>query len=211
VALRGFTFLRALRALRVEPCMSPPGLTLFETAIGSCGIAWGERGVVGVQLPERSESATRARLQRRYPDAQETSPPPHIQQVIDSIVAVIRGEAREFSAAVLDLDSVPQFHQRVYAVARTIPAGSTLSYGEIAAQLGDRSAAREVGEAMGRNPFPIIVPCHRVLAAGGKLGGFSAAGGVTTKLRLLEIEGAQVGDTPTLFESLPLRARARGR
>jgi methylated-DNA-[protein]-cysteine S-methyltransferase len=104
---------------------------------------------------------------------------------------------------------VPSFHQQVYAVARTIPPGATLSYGEIATRLGDRSAARDVGEAMGQNPFPVIVPCHRVVAAGGKVGGFSAAGGVTTKLRLLAIEGAQVGETPTLFDSLPLVARPR--
>jgi methylated-DNA-[protein]-cysteine S-methyltransferase len=104
---------------------------------------------------------------------------------------------------------VPAFHQSVYAVARTIRFGTTLSYGEIATRLGDRSAAREVGEAMGQNPFPIIVPCHRVLAAGGRLGGFSAAGGVTTKLRLLEIEGAQVGERPTLFDGLPLATRPR--
>jgi methylated-DNA-[protein]-cysteine S-methyltransferase len=103
------------------------------------------------------------------------------------------------------------FQQCVYAVARSIPPGATLSYGEIAARLGDRGAARDVGEAMGLNPFPIIVPCHRVLAAGGKVGGFSASGLVTTKLRLLDIEGAQVGEAPTLFESLPLAVGPRRR
>ncbi len=189
----------------------PLAIALFDTAVGRCGIAWGERGVVGVQLPERSESATRARLQRRYPDARESPPPGHIQQTIDGIVALLGGEARDLSAVALDMEGLPEFHRQVYAIARTIPAGATLSYGEIATRLGDRSIAREVGEAMGQNPFPIIVPCHRVLAAGGKLGGFSAAGGVTTKLRLLNIEGAQVGETPTLFESLPLAARPRRR
>jgi len=159
----------------------------FDTDVGRCGITWGPGGIVGVQLPERNENATRARLLRRYPDARETPPPPHIRPV----------------------QGVPQFRQDVYAVARTIPAGGTLTYGDIAARLGDRSVAREVGEAMGQNPFPLIVPCHRVLAAGGKPGGFSAAGGVTTKLRLLEIEGAQVGDVPTLFDSLPLAAKPR--
>ena len=121
--------------------------------------------------------------------------------MIEGIEGLLRGEARDFSTVTLDLDGVTPFQQRVYAVARTIPAGATLSYGEIATRLGDRSAARDVGEAMGQNPCPIIVPCHRVLAAGGKVGGFSAAGGVTTKLRLLEIEGAQVGEAPTLFEA----------
>jgi methylated-DNA-[protein]-cysteine S-methyltransferase len=191
--------------------MAAQSYTLFDTAVGLCGIAWGEDGVAGVQLPERSESATRARLQRRYPDAREVPPPAHIQRVIDDIARLLRGEAPDLSAVALDMDRIPLFQQQVYAVARSIPAGATLSYGDIATRLGDRSAARDVGEAMGRNPFPLIVPCHRVLAAGGKPGGFSAAGGVTTKLRLLEIEGAQVGEASTLFESLPLAARPRRR
>ncbi len=162
-----------------------------------------------MQLPERGDSATRARLLRRYPDAREVPPPPAVRQAIDGIVALLRGEARDLSSVVLDMDRVPPFHQLVYAVARSIPPSATLSYGEIAARLGDRGAARDVGEAMGQNPFPVIVPCHRVVAAGGKVGGFSASGGVTTKLRLLDIEGAQLGETPTLFDSLPLAARPR--
>jgi len=191
--------------------MSSQGFTLFDTAVGRCGIAWGAYGVVGVQLPERHDSATRARLTRRYPDAAETPPPPYVQRAIDDIVALLRGEKRDLSAVPLDMDDVPPFHRNVYAVARSIPPGATLSYGDIAARLGDRTAAREVGEAMGQNPFPLIVPCHRVLASGGKVGGFSAAGGITTKLRLLSIEGAQIGDSPTLFESLPLGVRPKGR
>jgi methylated-DNA-[protein]-cysteine S-methyltransferase len=184
---------------------------LFDTSVGHCGIVWGARGVVGVQLPERDEGATRSRVQRRYPDACESPPPSHIQQVIDDIVGLLRGEPRDLSSVTLDIEDVPPFQQLVYAVARSIPAGSTLSYGDIAKRLGDASAARDVGEAMGKNPFPIIVPCHRVLAAGGKVGGFSAAGGITTKLRLLQIEGAQVGEAPTLFDSLPLMAAPRRR
>ena len=191
--------------------MSAQQFAIFDTAVGSCGIAWSAAGIVGVQLPERHEAATRDRLQRRYPDARETPPPPGIEQAIDNIVGLLRGEKRDLSAVTLDMEHVSQFQQTVYAIARSIPPGATLSYGEIAARLGDRNAAREVGEAMGQNPFPLIVPCHRVLAAGGKVGGFSAAGGVATKLRLLDIEGAQVGDTPTLFDSLPLAARPRRR
>jgi methylated-DNA-[protein]-cysteine S-methyltransferase len=191
--------------------MSAQEFALFDTAVGHCGIAWSARGVLGVQLPELSETATRTRLQRRYPDARETPPSGNVQETIDDIVGLLDGNARDLSAVVLDMQGVPQFNQRVYAVARTISFGATLSYGEIAAQLGDRGVAREVGEALGQNPFPIIVPCHRVMAAGGKLGGFSAAGGVTTKLRLLNIESAQVGEPPTLFESLPLAARPRRR
>jgi methylated-DNA-[protein]-cysteine S-methyltransferase len=187
--------------------MSAQGYTLFDTAVGRCGIAWHARGVVGVQLPERNDGATRARLTRRCPDAGEAPPPDDVRHVIDDIIALLRGEKRDLSGVALDLEGVTAFQRRIYAVARGIPAGATLTYGEIAERIGDRGMAREVGEAMGQNPVPIIVPCHRVLAAGGKVGGFSAAGGVVTKLRLLEIEGAIVGEAPTLFESLPLMAR----
>lgn len=103
--------------------------------------------------------------------------------VVDDIAALLNGEPRDLGYAKIDTAALPDFHRRVYDVARTIPAGATLSYGEVAARLGDRLLAREVGEALGQNPFPIIVPCHRVLAAGGKMGGFSARGGVRTKLR----------------------------
>jgi methylated-DNA-[protein]-cysteine S-methyltransferase len=191
----------------MHPAMSSQGYSLFDTSIGQCGIVWRAHGVLGVQLPERHEAATRARLLRRFPDAADMPPPPGVRQAIDDMIALLRGEKRDLSAIELDMDGVPPFNRLVYAVARTIPPGETLSYGDIAMRLRDRAAAREVGEAMGQNPFPLIVPCHRVLAAGGKVGGFSAAGGVTTKLRLLSIEGAQIGDIPTLFDDLPLRVR----
>jgi methylated-DNA-[protein]-cysteine S-methyltransferase len=192
--------------------MSAHSLALFETAVGWCGIVWNSRGgVAGVQLPERSESATRARLRRRYPGAHEAAPPPQVRQAIEGIAGLLNGDGADLSATALDMDGIPPRHREIYAIARGIPAGATATYGEIAARLGGDGDAREVGEAMARNPFPIIVPCHRVLAAGGKLGGFSAAGGVVTKLRLLEIEGAQVGEAPTLFPSLPLAARPRRR
>jgi len=191
--------------------MQAQGYSLFETAVGRCGVAWSDLGIVGVQLPERHDPATTTRLLRRHPNTPEATPPEHIQHAIDAMVALLRGERRDLSGIALDLQDVPPFNQQVYAVARTIPAGGTMSYGEIAARVGDSSAARDVGEAMGRNPCPIIVPCHRVLAANGKLGGFSAAGGVNTKLRMLEIERAQVGEAPTLFDALPLAARPRRR
>jgi methylated-DNA-[protein]-cysteine S-methyltransferase len=187
--------------------MSAQRFALFDTALGRCGIAWSGVVVAGVQLPERHHNATRAHLLRRYPDAREASPPTDIRHVIDGIAGLLRGEIRDLSVVALDMTGVPQFDRRVYAIARTIPVGATLTYGDIAARLGDSSVAREVGQSLGQNPFPVIVPCHRVLAAGGKVGGFSAAGGVTTKLRMLDIEGAQVGETPTLFENLPLLAR----
>jgi methylated-DNA-[protein]-cysteine S-methyltransferase len=191
--------------------VSAQSFAIFDTAVGRCGLAWSEHGIIGVQLPERDEAATRARLQKRHPGAHEASPPSHIRQVIEGIARLLRGEKPDLSHVALDMNGLTAFQCSVYAVARSIPPGATLSYGEIAARLGDRGAARDVGEAMGQNPFPIIVPCHRVLAAGGKVGGFSAAGGITTKLRLLDIEGAQVGDAPTLFESLPLAIGPRRR
>ncbi len=169
--------------------MTAYGFALFDTAIGRCGIAWGEHGVAGVQLPEAREPETRKRLLQRFPDAQEASPPIDVQRALDGIVALLHGEASDLSAVALDMDSVPPFHRRVYEVARTIPPGGTLSYGEIAVRLGAPGSARAVGQALGRNPFAIVVPCHRVLAAGGKVGGFSANGGIATKLRLLSIEG----------------------
>ena len=183
--------------------MMEPGFALFDTAIGSCAIAWSGRGVLAVQLPEADEAKTRARMRRRFPQARESSPPPDVQRAVDGIVALLRGDAIDFSAVPLDLEQVPAFHRRVYEVARTIACGATLTYGDIAKRLGVPGEAREVGEALGRNPIPIIVPCHRVLAAGGKLGGFSAPGGVTTKRRLLAIEGARTSDAPDLFDRAP--------
>ncbi|HVP30896.1 MAG TPA: methylated-DNA--[protein]-cysteine S-methyltransferase [Myxococcota bacterium] len=168
-----------------------PSFTLFDTALGRCGIAWGGRGIVTVQLPEAREAETRARLRRRFPGAREAPPPPGVARAIGAIVALLRGEPSDLSGVPLDMARVPPFHRRVYEVARTIPPGATLSYGEIAARLGDRGLARAVGQALGRNPFALVVPCHRVLAASGKPGGFSARGGVATKLRLLAIERAE--------------------
>jgi methylated-DNA-[protein]-cysteine S-methyltransferase len=178
--------------------MTAEAFTIFDTAIGHCGISWSSRGICAVQLPETDEHRTRARLLRRCPQAHVAVPPPEVQRAIDAIVALLRGKASDLSAVALDMDRVPAFERRVYEVARTIPPGATLSYGEIADRLGDRSLAHEVGQALGRNPIPIIVPCHRVLAAG-KVGGFSANGGVATKLRLLAIEGAGTRDPSTLF------------
>ncbi len=173
--------------------------TLFDTAIGRCSIAWGKRGVASVQLPEAHDSETRARMLQRFPNARGSPAPPDVQRAIDSIVALLHGATSDLSAIALDMDGVPPFHRRVYEVARTIPPGATLSYGNIAARLGARGAARAVGQALGRNPFAIVVPCHRVLGASGKVGGFSANGGIITKLRLLAIENAQVNGVPELF------------
>lgn len=179
--------------------MTTDSFTLFETAIGWCGLVWGERGIVGVQLPEADEAKTRARLRRRFPGAREAAAPPEVQRAIDGITTLLRGEATDLSGVALDMERVPPFNRQVYEVARTIPPGATLSYGEIAARLGDPSLARDVGQALGQNPFAIIVPCHRVLAAGGKIGGFSANGGIMTKRRMLAIESVHASGGLPLF------------
>jgi methylated-DNA-[protein]-cysteine S-methyltransferase len=175
------------------------GIALFATAIGSCGIAWTDDGISGVQLPEATEAVTQSRLSRHHPGATIATPPPDIAHAIDRINRLLAGEADDLRDIEIDLVGVPEFNRRVYDVARGVGPGQTTTYGEIAAALGSPRAAREVGQALGRNPVPLIVPCHRVLAAGGKVGGFSAQGGVTTKLRLLDIEGAEPGGQPSLF------------
>jgi methylated-DNA-[protein]-cysteine S-methyltransferase len=182
--------------------LAPQGFTLFDTAIGQCGIAWGENGIVGVQLPMPSEAQTRARLVQRWSPAAEAAPPETIREAIDNIVALMSGETRDLTGIVLDEAEVPDFNRKVYEIARGIPVGKTLTYGDIAKRLGGLELSRDVGQALGQNPFPIIVPCHRVLAAGGKPGGFSANGGTATKLRMLAIEGAYVNHTPSLFDAI---------
>jgi methylated-DNA-[protein]-cysteine S-methyltransferase len=179
--------------------MAAQGFAMFDTAVGRCAVSWSGRGITGVQLPERDEATTRARLLRRNAGARETPPPPEVARAIDAIIALTRGERRDLSAIVLDMEGVLDFNRRVYEIARTIAPGTTLTYGAIAAQIGAPDA-RGVGEALGQNPIPIIIPCHRVVAAGHNTGGFSARGGIATKLRLLAIEGARLDDTPTLFD-----------
>jgi methylated-DNA-[protein]-cysteine S-methyltransferase len=191
--------------------MSDLGYALFDTAIGSCGIVWSERGIVAIELPGRDAAATRNRLLRRNPGSRQGTPSAAAQHAIDGIVALLGGERRELRDVTVDLDGVSDFNRRVYDVARGIRPGATLSYGEIAERLGDRNLARDVAQALSQNICPIVIPCHRVLAAGGKTGGFSAPGGVQTKLRLLSIEGAQPEEGPMLFDRLPLATPRRRR
>lgn len=173
--------------------------TLFETEIGWAGLAWGERGLIGVQIPERDRDSARRGLCRRFPEAMEAAAQAELVPVISAIQALLRGEKADLTGAAIDIGLVPEFNAKVYEITRSIPAGQTMTYGEIAAKLGDRLLARDVGAALGQNPWPIIVPCHRVTAAGGKLGGFSARGGARTKLKLLAIEGAPAAAQPDLF------------
>lgn len=183
--------------------METLGFTLFETPIGQCGIAWSARGLTGVQLPQLDEAGTRARMVRRFPHCSENlAPPPPVRAAIAALVALLHGEPRapvDLSDIVLDMDGVPPFHQRVYALARGIAPGNTVTYGEMARQLGDPGAARAVGQALGHSPFAPVVPCHRILAAGGRPGGFSANGGTRTKLRMLLIERTRFNG-PGLFD-----------
>lgn len=176
------------------------GYCLFETAIGACAIAWGEAAIAAVQLPESTRAGTAARLQRSTGRLAEGDPPPWVQHAIVRIQALLQGARDDLADLPLDFSGVPPFHQRVYAIARAIPPGELLTYGEVARQLGEPGAARAVGQALGHNPFAPVVPCHRVLAAGGRSGGFSAEGGALTKLRMLEIEGARLGGAPGLFD-----------
>ncbi|UYN95801.1 MAG: methylated-DNA--[protein]-cysteine S-methyltransferase [Enhydrobacter sp.] len=172
---------------------------LFDTPIGACAVRWTGQRIAGLQLPESTPASTRRRALKRWPGARESMPAPDIQRAIDRVVALLRGERIDLGDIELDLSSVPDFHREVYDVARSVPAGQTITYGEIARRLGVPHEAREVGQALGRNPVAIIVPCHRVLGADGKMGGFSAAGGVVTKRRILEIEAAAALSAGPLF------------
>ena len=172
---------------------------LFETEIGWAGIAWGDAGLTGVHLPEPEPEMAQRSFLRRFPDMAQAEVPETLAPVVADIVALMRGEKPDLLNAPLDLAGTPDFHAKVYEITRAIPPGETLTYGEIAVRLGDRLLAREVGQALGKNPWPIVVPCHRVTAAGGKPGGFSARGGVNTKLKLLAIEGAQAAAQTDLF------------
>jgi len=181
---------------------------LFPTAIGPCGVAWSARGLVALALPERDEAATEKRLMTKSGSGGAASPPPEIAAAIAQIVRYCAGERIDFSTVPLDLTGIDPYRRRLYEAMLRLRFGETTTYGELAKQTGatDWEGARDVGLAMGKNPIPIVVPCHRVLAAGGKLGGFSAYGGTTTKEKLLALEGVHIGrasgsvsdDTPRL-------------
>ncbi len=176
------------------------GYALFATAIGTCAVAWSDHGIVRVLLPGESDDAVRARMSHDRPAASEQEPPQAVAAAVERMRALMDGAQDDLADVHLDLSGVSDFHRRVYDIARAIEPGTTLTYGEVARRLGDPGAAQAVGQALGRNPFPIVVPCHRVLAAGGKPGGFSAPGGAQTKLRMLVIEGAREPDPPSLFD-----------
>ncbi len=176
---------------------------VFETANGFCGIAWNDVGVTRFRLPDRSADAAERNLLRRLPDAQPSAPPPQIAAVIASAKRYFAGEKIDFSDVQLDLEGQDELFRKIYDAARRVGYGETTTYGTLAKQLGgDWEMARDVGQAMAKNPVPLIIPCHRVLAAGGKVGGFSAPGGADSKIRMLELEGVRVG--PPAQQSLGL-------
>jgi methylated-DNA-[protein]-cysteine S-methyltransferase len=185
--------------LASEQAAASTAFGVFDTAIGPCGIAWNGDVIVGTQLPEADERATRARMQKRFPAATETAPPQWLSPAIEAIRALLRGEPYDASGLELDMTSVPDLDRQVYEIAREIPPGTTITYGDIAVRLGDKTLSRAVGQALGKNPFAPLVPCHRVLSADGKMHGFSASGGVAMKLRMLRNEGWRA-EEPTLFD-----------
>lgn len=177
----------------------------YETALGCCGIAWSELGTIcGSQLPEESAAATRDRMRVRFPSAVESAElPPAVRKAVEGVQALLRGEVRDLLEVELDESDVPEFNRQVHALTRQIPVGQTRTYGELARALGLPGAARAVGRAEGSNPFAPIVPCHRVMGQGGVGTGFSAHGGVQTKMKLLTLEaratGQQAGEQGALF------------
>lgn len=171
--------------------------TIFETAAGWCGIGWSDTGIARFHLPEKTEAAAERAMQRRMPVAVASDPPPSVAAVISAARRYFEGEPIDFTVIALDLDVADDFFRRVYGAVRALPWGRTTTYGTLAKELGaGPEAARDVGQAMARNPVPLIIPCHRVLAAGGKVGGFSAPGGSVAKQRMLALEGVNVTQRP---------------
>lgn len=173
--------------------MASHSYAIFETAGGHCGIAWNDVGITRFQLPTSDAGATERNLLRRLPDAKPAEPAPQIAEVVRMVQRYFDGEQVDFSGLTLDLGEQDDFFIRIYAAARHLGYGKTTTYGALAKELGaGPEAARDVGQAMAKNPVALIIPCHRVLAAGGKIGGFSAPGGSTAKQRMLELEGVSV-------------------
>jgi methylated-DNA-[protein]-cysteine S-methyltransferase len=187
--------------------VSAAAFHLFDTPLGRCAIVWRRSAVIGCALPEQSDERMRASLQKRFPGSAEQPPSAEASTAAAAVVRLLSSEQEDFSSVEVDLGALAPFERAVLEATFSIPAGETRTYGEIAKAVGAPGASRAVGRALGSNPVPIIVPCHRVLAAGGRSGGFSAPGGSSTKLKMLEIEGAQRGSEPQLFERLPWRAK----
>ena len=179
---------------------APVAFTVFATAIGDCALAWNDVGVLGVWLPEASATRLRTRIAKRFAQAIEEEPDGSVAAAIAAITALLRGERTDLGSIRIDDSRLDPFDRRVYAAARTIAPGRVVSYADLAARVGSDASAREVGQSLGRNPFAIVVPCHRIVATSGELGGFSAPGGTATKRRLLTIEDARRDGEDDLFD-----------
>ena len=176
--------------------MSSPRYAIAATPLGAFGAVWSDAGIARTWMHDRTADATRRQIQRAFPGAEEAAPPDAINTALAAVAALLAGE-RRMPDVELDMHGIPDFDRRVYEVARTIPPGETMTYGAVAKALGEEPMrARDVGVALSRNPFAPIVPCHRVVAANGQLGGYSAPGGTSTKRRLLELEGAAIVAPP---------------
>jgi methylated-DNA-[protein]-cysteine S-methyltransferase len=166
---------------------------IFQTAIGFCGVTWNSMGIARFQLPTKSPDSAERMLLRRAPGAEPGTPTPDVAEFVAATKRYFQGEETDFSEFTLDLSDQDELFRQIYAAARKIRWGQTTTYGALAKELGARpQAARDVGQAMAKNPMPLIIPCHRVLAAGGKIGGFSAPGGSATKIRMLELERVHI-------------------
>lgn len=193
--------------------MSRAGFTLFATALGDCAVAWNGVGLIGVWLPEATPARLRSRIERRFANLRETAAPAAEAEAeaVDAITRLLDGQRVELGDVRIDDSQLGDFDRRVYAGARTIPAGRVVTYAALAERIGGAVSPRAVGQSLGRNPFPIVVPCHRIVATHGELGGFSAPGGATTKRRLLAIEDARLEGPAQLFDPVgPFAAAMRG-
>ncbi len=183
--------------------MKADSYAVFETASGFCGIAWGGNGITRFQLPTDNAAATERLLLRRMSAAKGAEPTPDIAGVIEMVRRYFEGSEVDFSDLNLDLDGQDDLFKEIYALARRLHWGQTTTYGALAKEIdADPRLARDVGQAMAKNPIPLIIPCHRVLAAGGKVGGFSAPGGAASKIRMLQLEGVVMAPEQPAQQSL---------
>jgi methylated-DNA-[protein]-cysteine S-methyltransferase len=178
------------------------GFSIFATAIADCAVAWGARGLTGIWPPESNAARLRVRVARRRPQARELVPPPRVASAILAITRLLNGERLDLRDIDIEDTTLDPFDRRVYDAARAIAPGRVVTYADLAARIGGASSARSVGQSLGRNPFPIVVPCHRIVAAGGELGGFSAPGGSASKRCLLTIENARLDGPVDLFDAI---------
>ncbi|MBV9929915.1 MAG: methylated-DNA--[protein]-cysteine S-methyltransferase [Alphaproteobacteria bacterium] len=200
----------AITSNREAPGREAGAFFLFDTALGRCALVWRGGSIIGAALPERDDAAMRRSLFRRFPGALEADPPTFVRTAAERVARHLSGHFSDFSDLPVDVAGASDFERAVYAAALAIPCGETRTYGDLARAVGQPQAAQAVGVALGRNPVPILVPCHRIVAGAGRTGGFSAAGGVATKFRILEIERAKLpGEGEGLFAELPLKVKPR--